>query len=336
VVCAIYLSTLCQRLNVHFHRSLRAYRILAINFVLTWQSQGPKELRAQPEALLLVAALIWLANGLHSRPDDGSAARNLMTAVLPRVERNGADPDTLAFCARTDGEDVGETLPYNPYGLVFFTKLKVVGVAVPRFYLGHRLEDFAFKYYFGKDYDAVANTIFPVGIVRPPTQVPRNRVIGNRTQMTCAPFQPENEPQQTIFELAAQGYQLPPRAIDNGSEIEVDSEEEDLGIENIDAVVTNIWRSFLCDLLTKSPNPKGALLPSYCRLPSAARSQVKVGPYGLIRLILDYLLIQTQRKLCTNPKSFPLFGEVVLSRLARRRISRVHSNTFGQRRDMSL
>ena len=283
MVRATYLSTL-RRLNFHSLRSLRTYRILAINFVLTWQSQGSKELRAQPEALLLVAALIWLANGLHSRPDDGIAARNLMTAVLPHVERNGADPDTLAFRARTDGEDVGDTLPYNPYGLVFFAKLKVVGVAVPRFYVGHQLADFAFKHYFGNDYDAVANTIFPVGIVRPTTQVPRNRVIGNHTQMTRTPFQPENELQHTIFELLAPGHRLPTPAIDNGSNMEVDSEEKDRGIGNIDALVTHIWRCFLCDLLRQIPNPK-TLLPSYCQLMS---SQVKVSPY-----ILDfrYLLI---------------------------------------------
>ena len=136
-------------------RSLRAYRVLAINFVLAWQSQGPNELRAKQEALLLVAALIWLANGLHSRPDDGSAARNLMTAVLPHVEREDADPNTLAFYARTDyegNEDVGDTLPYIPYGLVFFANLKIEGVPVPRFRVNRgspKLADFAFKFYFG-------------------------------------------------------------------------------------------------------------------------------------------------------------------------------------------
>ena len=264
-------------------RSLRAYRVLAINFVLAWQSQGPNELRAKQEALLLVAALIWLANGLHSRPDDGSAARNLMTAVLPHVEREDADPNTLAFYARTDyegNEDVGDTLPYIPYGLVFFANLKIEGVPVPRFRVNRgspKLADFAFKFYFGKDYETVVSTIFPVGIERlTRATVPVNRV-SNRALMTSAPLQPEDEPQQPIFELVAHGYRLPPRAIDNGSDMDLDSGEEDrLADESIDEVLTKIWKCFLCDLLKKSPNQKSARLASYCRLTKVARNQVQV------------------------------------------------------------
>ncbi len=210
-----------------------------------------------------------------------------MKLVLPHVEREGADPNTLAFHARTDyedSEDVSHTLPYNPYGLVFFANLKVEGVPVPRFRringVFHMLADFAFKYYFDNDYETVINTIFPVGINRlTRAQVPVNRVMGNRAQMTSAPFQPENEPQQLLFELAAQGYQLPPPAIDNGSDMDVDSEveEDNQADESIDEVLTKIWRCFLCDLLKKSPNPKSAQLASYCCLTKIARNRVKVG-----------------------------------------------------------
>lgn len=98
-------------------RSLRSYQILAINFVLTCQVQGAREHRATQKALLLVVALVWLVNGLHSRPDDGSASRNLMSAILPHVEHEGADPNTLAYYACTDfeviqDEDDHATLPY--------------------------------------------------------------------------------------------------------------------------------------------------------------------------------------------------------------------------------
>ena len=265
---------------------MRAYRILAINLVLTWQSQGPKEHRSAQEALLLVAALVWLANGLHSRPDDGSAGRNLMTAVLPLVERDGADANTLAFYAQTDfgdgqNEDDDSRLPYIPHGLVFFKTLKLESVPVRRFHRGNHLADFAFLFFFGKDYDSIADLVFPVGIVcqRLP---PRDR-IGNRTHMTAAPFQlMDEEPQPCPFGLAERGYQLPPPVLDQGSDMDLDSDdadeegEEDGGGKNIDEVLTKIWRCFLCDIIRKSPNPKGASSPSYCKISKAARNQIKV------------------------------------------------------------
>lgn len=262
-----------------FLRSLRAYRILAINLVLMWQFQGPNELRSTQEALLLLAALVWLANGLHSRPDDGSAGRNLMTAVLPHVERAGADPNTLAFYAQTDfqNEDGDDMLPYIPYGLVFFKDLKLESVPVPRFRRGKQLADFAFLFFFGKDYESIADKVFPVGIVRQ-RHPPRDR-IGNRTRMTAAPFQSlDEEPQPHLFQLAESGYRLPPPALDPGSDMDIDSdeEEEEGGGQNIDEILTKIWYSFLCDLLRKSPNPKGASTPSYCKVSKAARNRIKV------------------------------------------------------------
>lgn len=94
----------------------------------------------------------------------------------------------------------------------------------------------------------------------------------------AAPFQLDDEPQPNIFQLAEREYQLPPSAIDPGSDMDIDSEEEEEEApgQNIDEILTKIWRCFLCDMLRKSPNPKGALRASYCKLSKCARDQVKV------------------------------------------------------------
>ena len=109
--------------------------------------------------------------------------------------------------------------------------------------------------------------------------------------MTAAPFQPDEEPQSNTFHLSESGYRLPPYVIDPGSDMDIDSEkeEEEASAGNIDKILTKIWRCFLCGMLRKSPNPKGALRASYCKLSKGARNQVKVSRFLLrTRLLPAY------------------------------------------------
>ncbi|KAG2034289.1 hypothetical protein BDR03DRAFT_984510 [Suillus americanus] len=56
----------------------RLVRLTSIIHTLRLQNQGPPDLRFTSTALTLIAGIVWLANGLHSHPDDGSAARDLI------------------------------------------------------------------------------------------------------------------------------------------------------------------------------------------------------------------------------------------------------------------
>jgi hypothetical protein len=94
--------------------------LVAMSQVLSQQAASDSASRVTPNSLLLTAALLWLINSLHARPDDGSAARSLMRAVLPLTDSDQADDTTLFYTSvETDEESVDEVLPYNPYGIVF-------------------------------------------------------------------------------------------------------------------------------------------------------------------------------------------------------------------------
>ena len=78
------------------------------------------------EAMLLLATLVWLVNGLHSRPDDKNYAQNLVTAALPHSARIEVDDSVVLWPTRTnidaDGDEgpISPTVPCVQHGLVFF------------------------------------------------------------------------------------------------------------------------------------------------------------------------------------------------------------------------
>ncbi|THU75832.1 hypothetical protein K435DRAFT_880099 [Dendrothele bispora CBS 962.96] len=140
----------------------RAYRVLAIKEVLRHQACGRSALRTAPEALLLTATCVWLANALHARPEDSPASRSLMRAALPVTEVDeDIDTHTLLFePSRTprgeDDDDPNEYLvPYVPNGMIFLRCVKM-GVDVPRMRVnGPLLNGTSFEYWFGKTLDEV-------------------------------------------------------------------------------------------------------------------------------------------------------------------------------------
>jgi hypothetical protein len=267
--------------------------------VLDWQKNGPISHRTTNEAILLTAAGPWLLNGLHSTPDDRSASRELMVGILPHVERDGADPNTLAFPARTSHEEeedesestdsdssvvprhrfkaTANTLPYNPYGLVFLRAIRVgAKYPVPRFQHSSLFQYIvfstkAFRFFFGKNnIDELKEDLIRKTIVQRhnPSRISNKR----RT----APRQIE-EGERALFKLSRKGFKLPAPVVDEGSDIDVDSGNEPDGgdsREDIDSKLSKIWRQFLVDLAAKAPNRKGATFDSYCRLDADQRSMI--------------------------------------------------------------
>ncbi|KDR65253.1 hypothetical protein GALMADRAFT_148842 [Galerina marginata CBS 339.88] len=86
-----------------------AYRVLACHLLFVWYSEGSAYLRVQPSALLMVAGLVWLLNGLLSTPDKGANSKRLMDSILPHINRHNADADILAYGTPTfDGDSDNE------------------------------------------------------------------------------------------------------------------------------------------------------------------------------------------------------------------------------------
>lgn len=306
-------------------RSLRAYRVLAFKYILQQQVGGTAALRATDNSLLLTAAAPWFLNGIHSVPDNGPSSRDLMGKILPLVNREDASVQILAYPARTraqiqipdeeeeGGDDSGdednlsvssglsdgpipvhqparrnnrpETLPHNPYGIVFLRAIRIGnGTVVPRFQDNgtQMISPQTFRYIFGVDRDEVDMDFFKYQL-----NVPSNPLrVANKTHRTAIRPVDEDEP-RALFNLGARGYQLPTPVRDQGSDVE---EEEDFGpqVQNeeldIDVRLTDLWRQFLVDLTAKVPNRRENNDSSYCKLTKFQRDSANVATYQNLRL----------------------------------------------------
>jgi len=227
------------------------------------------------ETMLLLAALVWLVNGLHARPDDRNFARNLITASLPHTGRANIDETVVLWPTRTDIDVDGDgpiscTVPWVSNGLVFFRDLRIPpNVPMPRFTASPwYLSDSAFKFYFGKDMDpdTIRRRLRPMGIIRR-DDIPSTRVGGNRARIT--PPSHEDDP-QPITNLAGKGFLLAPMNIDDGSDLDDGFESEPQTLDP-DMRLAKILRQFWLDLVVKSPNPRSAIEPSYLKLTKEER-----------------------------------------------------------------
>lgn len=288
-----------------FCRGLRCYRALALKLVLDWQAEGSPALRGHESALILTAGAAWLLNGLHSAPDKGAACRELMAAILPHVDRDGADPDILAYGTPTKDDDVDsqadtesdddlpprakrrredDRLPAFPYGLVFLRTIRIgESHPVPRLqrddiYMSSK----AFQYFFKVDLEDVETEYFRPRLV----QGSNPQRVQNKVKRTMAYYN-WNEDEENVrdFDLARRGIRLPSTERDGGSDMDEDDQPVvEAGDGDIDARLTQIWRQFLIDITAKSPNKKGAWDTAYCVLTEAERLQVTEETYKNRRL----------------------------------------------------
>jgi hypothetical protein len=240
-----------------------------------------------------------------------------MVAILPHVDRDGADPNTIAFKPRTshdehDGDDhveesrstdsddsmvprprlraTANTVPYNPYGLVFLRTIRVGDrYPVPRLQRSdllrfQMLSPHAFQNIFNTTRDEVDAEFFQSDMVKKPhpTRVP------NKVHRTARRIVRNNAGREDrLFDLTSKGYKLPEPAVDEGSDMDVGSDHQPVlpaSDDNLDSKLSNLWRQFLVDLTAKAPNPKSAVLPSYCKLSAEQRSKVHDRDHQNIKL----------------------------------------------------
>ncbi|KXN81814.1 hypothetical protein AN958_03744 [Leucoagaricus sp. SymC.cos] len=226
--------------------SFRIVCLMAISQVLDLQSSGSSSLRFRPEALILLAGCVWLLNGLHARPDDGPASRDLMDAILPITDSRDVNPSILAYKTCT-GHERHRLIPWIPFGCIFFRR--IITNEVPRLrYGGNLLPDKSFRYFFkGLGQEEVKMKSRPVLYVTPPEQEGAD---------------------PPLFHLNEQGFRLASPAFDDGSDRE-DAPQQ--AANDIDQRLSNVWRQFVLDLKAKSPSPKGITRPSYVKIDDMER-----------------------------------------------------------------
>jgi hypothetical protein len=274
-----------------------------------------------------------------------------MTAILPHVRREDADQITFAFPPRksnvqeqeeeVEGEGEGEgeegsestdsegsrnpprpafatanTIPCNPYGLVFLRPIRVGdGVPVPRFSKTNLLQfmalsEKAWLYLFGMERNAINAKLLSPSMV----QNANSGRIPNRVKVTAHRQKLDDADEPMLFDLARKGYKLPDPVVDEGSDQEMGSDNEpgdqnsDDGDGDVDSKLSKLWRQFLVDLTAKAPNPKSANSPSYCKLTAEERLIVDDEVHKNIKLS-DYW-VDCQWKVATESEWTLIFDRL--------------------------
>jgi hypothetical protein len=274
------------------NRQWRCVRLQGIVRTLSLQNSGSPELRFTAPALTLTAGLQWLANGLHSHPDDGSAARDLMCSILPLT--HDYDVDGLQIVPRQHHIDNDDGLPFCPYGAYFFREMVFPPTAdVPRMTRTHVISHTSYKYFFGCEFNDLRNRHHPTAYI-PRNMLPKSRV---KTQkgMSKRHRADIREPSAVFADL---DFNVPPPAQDNGEDLPFD-ERLDLprGLdEAFPITITKHWNQFCTDILQKCGNLKGnPLAPSHCRLSTDERLHVTDDVYRDTNLAVIFTRVQWKR-----------------------------------------
>ncbi|KAJ3559064.1 hypothetical protein NP233_g11357 [Leucocoprinus birnbaumii] len=261
----------------------RTIRIMACSQVFDMQQIGISSSRFMPETLLLTAACIWLVNGLHARPEDGPAARDLMRAVLPVTEVQGiSDRNVLAYSTRipdwqheeeeSGPEDESPRVPYIPYGCIFLRRIMLeAAVAVPRMRIGGPdISLPSFSFWFSATIQGLQHKYQTTGIVD------QKGVREKRSTTNKCPTTPysshDGQPEPDIFSITERRMEAESAAaVDGGSDLEDRPTIYPNRPQTVNAIISDIWRQFVKDIKHKSPNPQGSTNPSYLRFTEAER-----------------------------------------------------------------
>ncbi|KAG1718437.1 hypothetical protein EDB19DRAFT_1920593 [Suillus lakei] len=270
----------------------RLVRLTAIIRTLRLQNQGHAELRFTSTALTLTAGLTWLANGLHSRPDDGSAARDLMCAILPLT--HDYDVHGIQIIPREHHIQNNDGLPFCAHGAYFLRDMVFPPIAdVPRMTRTNVISHTSYKFFFGCDFNVLRNKFYPTAYI-PRSAIPKSQV---RTQKGMSKRHRADNPEPPAA-FANLEYEAPPPPQDTGDDLPFD-ERLDLppGLDEPFAItITKHWNQFCSDILQKCGNMKGnPTSPSHCRLSMHERLVVTEDIYKETNLALIFHRVQWKR-----------------------------------------
>lgn len=228
--------------------------------------------RAHSSCYLTYAALAWLINGLHSRPDDTSTGRAIVRAALPLTM------DLQDVHLYTQGQ-VAETLvtsdgiPYAPCGILYLRRMFVPPEANKvRLHHGPALDDNVFRRIFGKSLGELTMQHNATGFrTRGSLPAKRYPMVKGLTKKRA-----HNEEQEATFpELnhIIVASEVPDYGPDEEQHAPpLDGEHQlDTGI-----LLDALWQQFATDIIQKIGNPQDVHEASYCHLTRGTRQNITI------------------------------------------------------------
>lgn len=250
--------------------------------------------RYSRETLNLTAALVWLANGLNSRPDDDQFGRDIMmTSCLTAGGRNHG-----TFLIHPRAEAPPGELPVVRQGAIFLRSILFPPAsAAPRFVYGKEMNNATWIHMFGQMPDQLRLHALP------PPFIPRRRLleagrIPTQKRMSHPHEIPTNGP---LPEFANLQFRLPPVPQDVAEDLPYDQQVEYFGdvAQDLPTALTSLWQQFLSDLMQKCGNLRGPRADaSHCRL--SVRERQSITQQALINVNLATIFNRVQYRTSTR------------------------------------
>lgn len=223
------------------------------------------------------AAVVWMINGVHSRPNSESGGRACQKIAIPLFEDYSAtDLQDAGYSDRELNalEEQYAESPFSPFNVVFMRRIffppETNTVRLP---MGRVLPEKFHIWMFGKSLADLRLQFKATGIIRrrdlPAQRYPMNKGL-SRARIGPTPA--------SAFFVGLSEIEEEP-VIDVGPDVPVnqqvfDDEEQE---QTVEEKVADIWAQFPCCVLQKIGNPKSKWsLPSYCRIHQQDRQKVTI------------------------------------------------------------
>ena len=267
---------------MYIGRDFRSSKLWSATHLLSQMNREAIEVRKHDHSLLLLAALIYFVNSLHSRPDDSSYGRGLCRAIFPTT----FDPSPyLLYRQQNDDEPV----PYGIGGVMYLRPIALQpDASTIRFIQFRRMSDQVFKFALGCEREETTMYLFRHRLPQrshEPGYVPQRKGFTKRRTV--------DKDQEVVRQFPEFEGTLEEVTIDNSEGIEVLEETIDIG-----ECLENILQQFASDIMQKVGNPKGeSKVVSYSPLAQDRRRLLSIEDIDTLHL--GSLFSQVQWRLAT-------------------------------------
>lgn len=261
-------------------RNWRIVRMDAFSRLLSAMNDQTTEQIVTPAVLSTYAAVVWMVNGVHSRPNPESGGRACRNVAIPHFEDYSATE--LLNAGFNEGEldtlaDEHADTTFSPFNVLFMRRIhfppETNTVRLP---MNRLLPERFHTWMFGKSLADLRLQFKATGIVR------RRDLHAQRFPMnkglSRARIGPTPPNALTAFVGLADIEEDP--ILDVGPDVPVQQQVlDDDGAEperTVEQKARDIWAQFPCCLLQKIGNSKKWSLPSYCRISQLHRQSVTI------------------------------------------------------------